>query len=136
MGLALSVSLIVLLLLCGGALAGLNTFEVGLPVHDHAVRIGPPDLSGGRLGARLHTRKRSRGRSLCKEAPCGPPRRGLKKSVLKLTLYPYRVHSTGRHLPAAQEVGAVFREDGRAQGERADRARGQALSGCRNTGLL
>ena len=80
-GLALSVSLIVLLLLCGGALAGLNTFEVGLPVHDHAVRIGPPDLSGGRLGARLHTRKRSRGRSLCKEAPCGPLRRGLKMSV-------------------------------------------------------
>ena len=81
MGLALSVSLIVLLLLCGGALAGLNTFEVGLPVHDHAVRIGPPDLFEGRLGARLHTRKRSRGRSLCKEAPCGPLRRGLKMSV-------------------------------------------------------
>ena len=46
-GLALSVSLIVLLLLCGGTLAGLNTFEVELPVHDHAGRIGPPQISLG-----------------------------------------------------------------------------------------
>eukprot|EP00964_Phaeocystis_antarctica_P084148 scaffold52973_cov45-Phaeocystis_antarctica.AAC.2 len=38
------------------------------------------------------------------------------------------VQHIGRHLPAAQEVGAVFREDGRAQGL-AGRARGQALSG-------
>ena len=43
-GLALSVSLIVLLLLCGGTLAGLNTFEVDLPVHDHTGRSGPTSV--------------------------------------------------------------------------------------------
>ena len=46
-------------------------------------------------------------------------------------------HATAcTHMNMHKEVGAVFREDGRAQGERADRARGQALSGCGNTGLL
>ena len=48
-------SLIVLLLLCGGTSAGMNKFEVAPFPSMTTGRIGPPHFSEGRLWARLHT---------------------------------------------------------------------------------